>query len=1061
MNNLKSIAKSVGAVTTSDPAKNNTRQERSKISAASNNVNKRLSLGQSKLPLPVVPSQDRRRTNVQDDRYDTNSQASSNKGTCPVCKIANICLIAKSGTLRKHGHSGNNSACPGSYGPPKHFVPASDVDSQRDPEQRPFQHNVDDDHSAVSVQEDFNNFIIRLSSGSSSSPILKWIPKGARVAASTLLSKLIQAILDAPDDIKGWKRFLGFASACFAKPSRGGKSRNLTKSVLRQIASYSTETVLVHEQQEVTESNRKERNSGAFNHPVDVDSAIAKRAAAKLEEGNVKGAIRLLCSNNTIASPNLDSFTKLSALHPPVPEDRRVVASTDCIPLSASCDDIRKAVQSFPNGSAGSFDGLRPQHLKDLLGIKSTDNNLIENITSLINLILAGKVPELVRPTLFGGALTALNKKDGGLRPIVVGNTWRRLAAKVACRHVYERCAEFLAPRQLGFGVSGGAEAAAHAARRYIQSMDSNKVFMKIDFSNAFNTLRRDVILCAIKTNFPELFNFAVSTYEEITNLRFGDYSISSQEGTQQGDPLGPLYFCMSIQPILSKLACEFVTGYLDDISLGGDVDIAIDDFIFLESEAGKLGLKLNRSKCEVIGASENSKTKLRNNGIILSELDPSEAVLLGSPLHEESMDKTIEIKCKELELISNRLKLMPAHDGLFLLKNALAIPKLMYILRTAPCFKSDKLNMYDVILRRALESILNVELKENCWIQATLPVKFGGLGLRSAVQLAPSAYLALAASTTDLANRLLPSHCRDTADPYLSDALICWRLQVDPETQIPLDDSKQRNWDSLCQINSADNLLQSSMDSADRARLLAARSDGSGDWINALPLSSVGLKLDNISLRIAVALRIGAFVVYEHKCICGATVSSNGHHGLSCRMSAGRQSRHASVNDIIQRALHSAGVASIREPTGLCQDDKRPDGITLIPWAKGRCVVWDFTCPDTLAPSHVNTTSRIAGSAADAAEANKLVKYSDMQNCYDVTPVAIETLGSWGQRGMQFINEIGRKIAEATDEPRSTIFLRQRIMIAIQRGNASAVLGTHKHLMSGLDKDDGVGCYC
>ena len=33
--------------------------------------------------------------------------------------------------------------------------------------------------------------------------------------------------------------------------------------------------------------------------------------------------------------------------------------------------------------------------------------------------------------------------------------------------------------------------------------------------------------------------------------------------------------------------------------------------------------------------------------------------------------------------------------------------------------------------------------------------------------------------------------------------------------------------------------------------------------------------------------------------------------------------------------------------------------------------------------------------------------------------------------------------------------------MIAIQRGNASAVLGTHKHLMSGLDKDDGVGCYC
>ena len=59
---------------------------------------------------------------------------------------------------------------------------------------------------------------------------------------------------------------------------------------------------------------------------------------------------------------------------------------------------------------------------------------------------------------------------------------------------------------------------------------------------------------------------------------------------------------------------------------------------------------------------------------------------------------------------------------------------------------------------------------------------------------------------------------------------------------------------------------------------------------------------------------------------------------------------------------------------------------------------------------------------------------------------IGIETLGSWGQEGIKLVKAIGRKIAEVTGEKRSSAFLFQRISMAIQRGNASCVLGTVPH---------------
>jgi len=109
---------------------------------------------------------------------------------------------------------------------------------------------------------------------------------------------------------------------------------------------------------------------------------------------------------------------------------------------------------------------------------------------------------------------------------------------------------------------------------------------------------------------------------------------------------------------------------------------------------------------------------------------------------------------------------------------------------------------------------------------------------------------------------------------------------------------------------------------------------------------------MDSSTLQIAIGLRLDVPICVPHDCICGATVDCLGTHGLSCRKSAGRSSWHSLANDVIKWAFRAADWSM----SSLSHDDgKRPGGLSLMLWKAGRCLVWDFTCPDTFAASHFN----------------------------------------------------------------------------------------------------------
>ena len=166
----------------------------------------------------------------------------------------------------------------------------------------------------------------------------------------------------------------------------------------------------------------------------------------------------------------------------------------------------------------------------------------------------------------------------------------------------------------------------------------------------------------------------------------------------------------------------------------------------------------------------------------------------------------------------------------------------------------------------------------------------------------------------------------------------------------------------------------------ATRARLLAVEKKESGAWLNAPPISSVSLRMEDVVITTAIGLRLGTPLCTKHVCqLCGYQVDQLGTHGLSCRRSQGRIGRHSALNDIINRALSSIGIHSILEHRGVCSGEARPDVITVTPWAGGKALVWDITCHDTFAPSYLPSACVAGGNVAEQAARDKKRLYSEL----------------------------------------------------------------------------------
>ena len=293
-------------------------------------------------------------------------------------------------------------------------------------------------------------------------------------------------------------------------------------------------------------------------------------------------------------------------------------------------------------------------------------------------------------------------------------------------------------------------------------------------------------------------------------------------------------------------------------------------DFNTILQSSSSFGLELNESKCDVIfgGMDEvcsmSALEQIHSVAPNIRVIQPHEAILLGAPLTSEALDPILSLKIDDVRRLSSRLVALHAHDALFLLRNCLAIPKLLYILRTAPMWKiHEGLNTFDETVRQALQSVCNINMDNSTWTQATLPTSKGGLGVRRASNLALPAFLTSCYGTHDLVSSLLPP-VELGNDPLLREALNLW--EANTTCPLPPEEmrGRQRRWDELLTQKTHEDLLEAATDSITRARLLSTATKESGAWLNVLPIPHLGTKLDDDSILIATGLRLGATLLWN-----------------------------------------------------------------------------------------------------------------------------------------------------------------------------------------------------
>ena len=125
-------------------------------------------------------------------------------------------------------------------------------------------------------------------------PVIKRIPKSARKVCAQLLSSLISDVVCNVDSAEKWNNLMNFSTQILLKPKRGGKRRNLCKLISDRVSKWPRGLV---EEKSTAGCRVASRNLSS-------DQILAKAVMAKIEDGNIRAAVRIICSDD---SPAKDS----------------------------------------------------------------------------------------------------------------------------------------------------------------------------------------------------------------------------------------------------------------------------------------------------------------------------------------------------------------------------------------------------------------------------------------------------------------------------------------------------------------------------------------------------------------------------------------------------------------------------------------------------------------------------------------------------------------------------------------------------------------------------------
>jgi len=220
---------------------------------------------------------------------------------------------------------------------------------------------------------------------------------------------------------------------------------------------------------------------------------------------------------------------------------------------------------------------------------------------------------------------------------------------------------------------------------------------------------------------------------------------IESSSGVQQGDPLGPLFFCFALAPLVEEinaLGPEYQKWYMDDGGIVAEVSVLLKVWEILQHKGPPLGLHLNPAKCEWswLNASTTAECppELKREGVALVPTD--EVCMLGTPLGSASFSASFvkERLFPRVKVAMERLKdLNDSQSAMFLLRVSFGIVRVTHTMRTTPLDHWREIaKEFDQGVRAAAEAILGLVFDDRAYEQASLNPSSANLCTRLRMRL-------------------------------------------------------------------------------------------------------------------------------------------------------------------------------------------------------------------------------------------------------------------------------------------------------------------------------------
>ena len=160
------------------------------------------------------------------------------------------------------------------------------------------------------------------------------------------------------------------------------------------------------------------------------------------------------------------------------------------VPLHLNFTKFKECGHFARRGAAAGPSGITAEHFKPMLETEVDSRHLYEVAVGFAR----GEAPQEVVNALKMGRMTALQKDDGGVRGIVVGDVFRMLVARTIAKQFNSRGEMATAPFQFALSTRAGCECDTHVIRAATDMNDRTTV-VSVDGIGAYDSISRNSML--------------------------------------------------------------------------------------------------------------------------------------------------------------------------------------------------------------------------------------------------------------------------------------------------------------------------------------------------------------------------------------------------------------------------------------------------------------------------------------------------------------------------------------------------------------------------------------